>query len=193
MAKLESMHEIGLRSSRTCIGPWLSCLFVFVCLVMPSLAQRPPARRQSTEQVSSQTDGSGLSLVARNSLDAAVAALQSNALAEAERNARAAVKAAPRSAITHNVLGVVLDRSGRSDEAYNEFNASIKLDPNFVGARNNLGRILAERGQTDAAITEFERVLKTDSAHVQAHYNLGTLYGDTGNFVKAAECCQRDM
>jgi tetratricopeptide (TPR) repeat protein len=113
--------------------------------------------------------------------------LQSNALAEAERDARAAVTASPRTAITHNVLGVVLDRLGRSAEALNEFNAAIKLDPHFVSARNNLGRMLAEHGKTAAAIAEFEQVLKTAPNHVQAHYNLGALYADAGQFAKATE------
>src|ERR1700730_7438443 len=154
---------------------------------MPARAQGPAARRQSTTQISAQTDASGLSSVAKSSLDAAVAALQANSLDRAERNARAAVSASPRSAITHNVLGVVLDRSGRSNEALGEFNTALKLDPNLVSARNNLGRLLAQHGKTAEAIAEFERVLRIDPAHVQAHYNLGALYGDAGDFVKAAE------
>jgi Flp pilus assembly protein TadD len=113
--------------------------------------------------------------------------LQANALADAELSARAAVQAAPHSAITHNILGVVLDRAGHADQAFAEFNEAVKLDPNFVSARNNLGRMLAERGKTAEAIAAFERVLKLDPNHVQAHYNLGALYSDAGEFGKAAE------
>src|SRR6185312_8969179 len=108
-------------------------------------------------------------------------------LAEAERQARAAVTAAPRSPITHNVLGVVLDRTGRRDDAGKEFNTAIRLDANFVSARNNLGRMLAEQGKRAEAIDEFERVLKSDPNHVQAHYNLGALYAEAGDFAKATE------
>src|SRR5262249_31024639 len=97
------------------------------------------------------------------------------------------VSAAPQSPVTHNVLGVVLDRMGRADAALAEFNAAVALDQNFVGAHNNIGRLLAERGRTAEAIAEFERVLKIDPSHVQAHYNLGALYGDSGDFVKSAE------
>ena len=82
---------------------------------------------------------------------------------------------------------MVLDRSGRSEEAFTEFSTAIKLDPNFVSARNNLGRMFAEHGKTAEAIAEFERVLKSDPTHVQAHYNLGALYSDAGDFAKAAE------
>src|SRR2546425_6117020 len=163
----------------------VSALLLVLLAVAPAVAQRNAARRPNTAtQVTGSED---LTPLAKNSLDAAVAALQSNALVEAERRARAAVTASPRSAVTHNVLGVVLDRSGRSDEAFKEFTAAIKLDPNFISARNNLGRMLAERGQTSAAIAQFESVLKSDPTHVQAHYNLGALYSDAGDFKKAAE------
>ncbi|MGH8528054.1 MAG: tetratricopeptide repeat protein, partial [Gammaproteobacteria bacterium] len=131
--------------------------------------------------------GKQLNATAQAALDAAVAALQQSDLAAAERSARAAVAAAPRSAQTHNILGVVLDREGRKDESFAQFNTAISLDPNSVGVRNNLGRLLAERGKPKEAIAEFERVLKVDPSHVEAHYNLGVLYGDAGDFVKAAE------
>ena len=160
-------------------------LLFFVAATEPVPAQRPAPRPSNTAQASA--DRAGLSPTARTSLDAALAALQSNDLAAAERAARAAVAASPRSAITHNVLGVVLDRARRSEEAFAEFNAAIKLDPNFVSARNNLGRMFAEHGKTAEAIAEFERVLKSDPSHVQAHYNLGALYADAGDFAKAAE------
>src|SRR5437667_9571947 len=147
-------------------------------------AQRRSGNRPSAVQTAA-SDSNALSPLAKMSLDAAVSALQSNALPEAERHARAAVAASPRSAVTHNVLGVVLDRSGQSDEAYKEFGTAIRLDPNFVSARNNLGRMLAEHGKRAEAIAEFERVLKSDPNHVQAHYNLGALYAESGDFFKA--------
>ena len=173
------------RAGRAWVSPWCSVFSILALCAVPVLAQRAPGQRQSSAtQVAS---AGGLTPAAKNSLDAAVAALQSNALVEAERQARAAVGASPRSAVTHNVLGVVLDRSGRSDEAFKEFTAAIKLDPAFVSARNNLGRMLAEHGKRAEAITEFEAVLKTEPKHVQAHYNLGALYGDGGDFVRAAE------
>jgi len=82
------------------------CLLTLAVFATSAVGQRRPAR--PTTNSTQSTNADGLAPAARNSLDAAVAALQSNALAEAERDARAAVSAAPRSAITHNVLGVVL-------------------------------------------------------------------------------------
>ncbi|MGH9970352.1 MAG: tetratricopeptide repeat protein [Pyrinomonadaceae bacterium] len=173
------------------IGRVFYCLFTIafcfsVCL--PVVAQRTKQRRPaSVAPRAVEAGGTELSTAAQGALDAALAALKQNSLAEAERSARAAVAAAPQSAQTHNILGVILDRQGRRDEAVVQFNTAIGRDPNFVSARNNLGRILAESGKTKEAIAEFERVLKIDPAHSQAHYNLGALYGQAGDFVKAAE------
>jgi tetratricopeptide (TPR) repeat protein len=122
---------------------------------------------------------------AKAAVDRAVAALQKDDLASAETAAREAVAAAPASAVTHNVLGVVLDRGGRSDQALAEFEAAIKLDPKLVSARNNIGGILAEKGKTSEAIKQFEVVLGIDPTHVQAHFNLGSLFAERGDFEKA--------
>ncbi|MGI8995083.1 MAG: tetratricopeptide repeat protein, partial [Pyrinomonadaceae bacterium] len=154
-------------------------------------ARRPPAAAPraaaTTPAANDSTSNVTLSAEARAALDAAVAALEANRIAEAERAARNAVSIAHRSPVTHNLLGVVLDRAGRSAEALNEFNQAINLDARFVSARNNLGRLLAQRGQLKEAIAEFASVLQIDPAHVQAHYNLGALYGDGGDFARSAE------
>jgi tetratricopeptide (TPR) repeat protein len=162
-------------------------VFVLVVCVAPAFAQRPTARRPASHSSRASDNGGPLSNAARAALDAAVANLQNDKLPEAERSARAAVAAAPRSALTHNVLGVVLDRQGRSDEALSQFNTAITLDPNFVSARNNLGRMLAARGKKVEATAQFEQVLKSDPAHLQAHYNLGALYADAADYSKAAD------
>ena len=171
---------------RWCPGVCLA--LVLGCWLLATAAAQRAGRVSGAVQTSSgKGSSSGLTPVARKSLDAAIAALQANSLPEAERQARAAVTASPGSAVTHNILGVVLDRGGRKEQAFIEFDAAIKIDPGFVSARNNRGRMLAEHGRTTEAIAEFERVLKTDPAHVQAHYNLGALYADAGDFGKAAE------
>jgi len=164
------------------------CLLILVfcfsgCLSV--VAQRTKPRRPAN--VAPRAVGTELSAATQAALDAALAALQQNNLAEAERSARAAVAASPRSAQTYNILGVILDRQGRKDESVIQFNIAIGRDPNLVSARNNLGRVLAELGKTKEAIAEFESVLKVDPAHAQAHYNLGVLYGEAGDFVNAAE------
>src|SRR5260370_21939192 len=105
-------QQVESGSNRTGRALWFLCLFGFLYPAMPATAQGPKARRQTSTQASAQTDASGLSAVAKTSLDAAVAALQANALDKAARNAPAAVSASPPSAIRHNVPQIVGDRAG---------------------------------------------------------------------------------
>jgi tetratricopeptide (TPR) repeat protein len=168
-------------------GHLVFCLLFGLTLCLPIYGQRTNARRPANVGPRAAVAGGELSAGARAAVETAVAALEQNNLELAERSAREAVAAAPRSAVTHNIMGVILDRRGHGDAAFAQFNAAIALDPNFVSARNNLGRMLAARGKTAEAISEFEQVLKIDETHLQAHYNLGALYGDAGDFSKAAE------
>ena len=137
--------------ARFCLS-FSSLVLLTFSFCLPTAAQRSTARHPGAVAHSPTNNVVDLTPAARAALDAAVAALQANSPGEAERQARVAVGAAPRSAVTHNVLGVVLDRAGRSEEAVREFNAAIKLDPNFVSARNNVGRVLAEHGKSAEAI-----------------------------------------
>src|SRR5689334_23044221 len=104
-------------------------LAIVVLIVLSAVgnvsAQQPASVTSDRPNQISQTE---LSPAARASLDAAVEALQRGALADAERSARAAILAAPRSPVPHNILGVVLDRSGRAEAAVAEFNSAIGLD-----------------------------------------------------------------
>ncbi len=186
MTRRESIHRLECRVSVvTRFARHLICFAIVICLFTSVAAQR---RQAGSKAATSRGDGGvALNATTRAALDSAIAALEANDLESAERAARQAVKSAPRSPIPRNVLGVILDKKGRSDEALVEINAAIQLDPKFVSARNNLGRILAQSGKTQAAIAEFERVLALDPTHIQAHYNLGALYGDAGDFIKAAE------
>jgi len=168
-------------------GHLFFCLLLALSLCIPIYGQRTNARRPASVGPRTGVAGAELSPGARAAVEAAVTALEQSNLEVAERSAREAVAAAPRSAVTHNILGVILDRQGRSDDSFAQFNAAIALDPNFVSARNNLGRMLAARGKTAEAIAEFQRVLEIDESHLQAHYNLGALYGDAGDFSKAAD------
>src|SRR5437763_14490833 len=177
-----------LQTNKRALSVLLAALFCLLTIQMVN-AQRATQRRQTAAPQSGAAHpaANDLTAGARASLDAAIAALQRDDLAGAERSARAAIAESPRSAVPHNILGVILEKAGHVDQAFQEFTTAIRLDPNFVSAHNNIGRMLAEQGKTAQAIEEFERVLRIEPNHLQAHYNLGALYGDAGDFAKAAE------
>jgi Flp pilus assembly protein TadD len=69
---------------------------------------------------------------------------------------------------THNGLGYVLARQGRTDEAMKEFRKAIEASPHFTPAYNNLAEALAGQGKLEEAASYYERSLEQrPSAAVQ--------------------------
>src|SRR5437762_10873567 len=150
MIPLPRRERFACTTMRRC--PGICLVLLLGCSSLVAVPAQQMSTGHGTVQTSPGKGPASLTPVARKSLDAAIAALQANSMAEAERQARAAVTASPGSAVTHNILGVVLDRGGRKEQAFIEFDAAIKIDPGFVSARNNRGRMLAEHGRPTEAI-----------------------------------------
>ncbi len=72
-------------------------------------------------------------------------------------------------------LALVVDRTGRLDEAVAEYERALDRNPNHVGALNNLGVALARQGRFAPATRRLERAVAVDPDHADAHVNLGAL------------------
>ncbi|HWP67263.1 MAG TPA: tetratricopeptide repeat protein [Candidatus Limnocylindria bacterium] len=88
----------------------------------------------------------------------AVAMLQAGDLAAAETHYRKALPGRP-AAETHNGLGFVLGRQGRTEEAIAEFRKAIEIDPRYTPAYNNLAEALAREGKLAEAAEYYRRSL----------------------------------
>ncbi len=88
-------------------------------------------------------------------LNLAVTYVQAGQLGEAESHYREALRAKP-SAETHNGLGYVLARQGRTDEAVAEYRQAIDSDAKFTPAYNNLAAALAKQGKLEEAAHYYE-------------------------------------
>jgi pentatricopeptide repeat protein len=88
----------------------------------------------------------------------AVTCVQAGHFADAESHYRQALPGRP-TAATHNGLGFVLARQGRTDEAVAEFRKAIDLDPKFTPAYNNLADMLAQQGKLEEAEQYYKRSL----------------------------------
>jgi tetratricopeptide (TPR) repeat protein len=88
----------------------------------------------------------------------AVASVQAGDLAEAEAHYRTALSAKP-TAETHNGLGYVLAKQGRTNEAVAEFRNAIDANPKFTPAYNNLADALAKQGKLEEAAATYRRSL----------------------------------
>jgi tetratricopeptide (TPR) repeat protein len=58
---------------------------------------------------------------------------------------------------THDNRGVLLDLSGRTQEAADDFNASIALDPSLGDPYVNLGAMLIKKGQHEEALSQINK------------------------------------
>ena len=113
------------------------------------------------------------------------AKIQEGKLVEAESLLQRAIQRAPRNAMAHNLMGIVLDQQGRAGEAERSYREALRLDPQLIGAQANLGVLFVRTKRPEQAIEAFEKVLRQVPNHPQATYNLGLLYAARGDYGRA--------
>lgn len=105
----------------------------------------------------------------------AVAHLSAGRLDAAETAARRLLQAAPRNADAHNLLGLVLRRAGRGEEALNSFAQALALNPDLAPVHLNRGLTLTELGRPVAAEDSFARACALEPGSAPANFHLGVL------------------
>jgi Flp pilus assembly protein TadD len=114
----------------------------------------------------------------------AVASLQAGRLAEAEDQYRRTLQGRD-DAETHNGLGYVLEREGRTDEAVAELRKAVDADAKYTPAANNLAEALVKQGRLDEAAQYYEQSLAQKPS--AAVYNaLGVVLDRLGRKDEAA-------
>lgn len=85
----------------------------------------------------------------------------------------------------HYLMGQLLMRDGRSDEAMEQYRAAIKLEPRFAPSRTELGKLYLKKSDVPAAIQELEAALQADPDDTIAYYQLSMAYRRAGEKEKA--------
>ncbi len=93
--------------------------------------------------------------------------------AGAEAGFRRALELDPGRAATHLWHAILLEVTGRADEAVAEARRAVALAPDQVNVRVGLGFRLFWAGRYDEAIKELEAALKMDPSFGTAHYFIG--------------------
>jgi serine/threonine-protein kinase len=109
-----------------------------------------------------------------------------DALAQAEAEARQAIRLAPDYAQAHNNLGLALRGQGRLAEAVEAYQAALRLAPRYALAHNNLGVALSQLGRRGEASCCYRRAVALDPGYAQAHDNLGLALAAQGRLPEAA-------
>ncbi len=96
-----------------------------------------------------------------------------------------AVRVDPKQSQGHNILGAALTRTGRGQEAIQQFEAALQLDPGNVNARYNLVFALAKSGQPAAAAAHMEKVVAAFPKDAGLHNLWGELLAQQGKNAEA--------
>ncbi len=86
----------------------------------------------------------------------------------------------------HTMLGKVLLREGRFEQAERELRSALELNPGCAESWMSLGVALAGRGQTDRVEFALRTALELDPKLLSAHLNLGALHERQGRPAEAA-------
>jgi tetratricopeptide (TPR) repeat protein len=95
----------------------------------------------------------------------------------AEEVLRRALRMEPDSQRAHHYLGVVLQQTGRPDEALRELRASLALSPNDLPTLQALAPLLAAHGEIEEAAGLYARIAAVDPDNAGAQLALARLEG----------------
>ncbi len=109
----------------------------------------------------------------------------------AELLVRDIVKARPRHAEARNLLGVILHREGKLDEAIKSTREAARLNPQNPNFYCNLGEMERQAGHLDSAAIALNKAIALDPDNLQAQNNMGIVHYDRREFHKAAECYRK--
>ena len=112
---------------------------------------------------------------------------QSRMYANIENLYRTTIRKNPDCWMIHNNLGLLLEDSGRTDEAKSHYLKALELRPNYSEAHNNLGMLLDKTGQTDEAMNHYLKALEINPNYDKAYNNMGLLLEKTGQQNEAVE------
>ncbi|HSC47168.1 MAG TPA: sulfotransferase [Gammaproteobacteria bacterium] len=123
----------------------------------------------------------------------AVTAHQRGDLDAAERDYRAALRAAPRHADAVHFLGLLLHQRERHPESVPLLERSLALTPGSALYRNNLAGVLKELGRYPEAEPLYHEALRLKPDYLDARVNLAMLYAAQGDHARAAATAKQAL
>ncbi len=116
---------------------------------------------------------------------------QSGKLDEAESEAQKLLKQFPEDITCLNVLGVVLDRKGNTEEAIKIYQKALQINENSPETHFNMGSIFHRLGRSNEARVSYEKAISIKSDFLNAHFNLGLVYQNLQDNKKAIESYEK--
>ena len=102
-----------------------------------------------------------------------------------EAMCRHALQITTKNYLAHDMLGTVLNKQGRSDDAIREHREALRIKPDSADAHNNLGAALQGQRNYEAAIREHQEAIRLRPRFVDAYYNLAMALDYAGRSEEA--------
>jgi len=86
--------------------------------------------------------------------------------------------------MAYNNLGILLQKTGRTEEAIDHFRAALAFFPDYSAAHYNLANALRETGHIDEAIAHFQRALEIHPNNATTHLHFGDALMQAGRDIE---------
>jgi protein O-mannosyl-transferase len=95
--------------------------------------------------------------------------------------------------MAENNLAIVLERTGRTDEAMAHLQRALTIDPDNIETRNNLGNAFLRIGRVDEAFVHLQKALELEPNRAAVQYNFGHALLQIGRAEEAIGHLQRAL
>ena len=116
---------------------------------------------------------------------------QSNKLDEAETEAQNLLQQFPEDLTCLNILGIVLDGKGNTEEALKIYDKALQINENSAETHFNKGSILHRIGNNNEARISYEKAISLKADFLNAYFNLGLVCQNLQSYKKAIENYQK--
>jgi tetratricopeptide (TPR) repeat protein len=117
--------------------------------------------------------------------------IKQNDLPGAEEVLRQALRIEPASQKAHYYLGLILQQTGRTDEAFSELSASLALAPDDLPTLQSLAPLLVARGEIDAAAEAYARLAALTPNDATVQLSLARLEGARNRSAQGLPAARR--
>jgi Flp pilus assembly protein TadD len=135
--------------------------------------------------------GSLPGLTVEQALESAFSCYNQNRLAEAEKICRLVLGKVPRQVDAMQLLGVLLERTGRYVEAVQFLREAVGQAPGHAHLHNSIGMSLIQLKKPEEAVMEFARALEIRPDYAKAYNNLGVALMRLGRIDEAVTACKQ--
>lgn len=116
---------------------------------------------------------------------------QSKRYLDAEKLALSITKDFPKHIVAWKVLGIILKKTGRINEALLINQKSLELEPTNIEANFNLGNTLQQLERFEEAVLCYRKAISIKPDYIEAYNNLGATLQKIGKFEEAESCYRK--